>query len=59
MVSITSQSRLGHVPTFYRRGISVLHELVDVALEIIQKLSGHVSLIIASKLHYAAINDCS
>lgn len=30
--------------------ISVLHELVDVALEIIQKLSGHVSLIIVCQL---------
>lgn len=32
------------------QGISVLHELVDVALEIIEKLSGHVSVMVVPKL---------
>ena len=32
------------------QGISVLHELVDVALEIIEKLSGHVSVMVVPML---------
>lgn len=34
------------------QGISVLHELVDVALEILQKLSGHVSVIVVAELQW-------
>ena len=40
-------SWLGWMPKGSKlQGISVLHELVDVALEIIEKLSGHVSVMV-------------